>query len=272
MSRARAKADRDATADAAVEETLGKLLEAVGDLRTAAIGAVAEAFWAAAAAEHAPDAARAARDRLSAHLERFAVLIARLRDGDAAAGLEPELMARLREETGRSAASRGAASRGGAARGDAASNEAAWDDATWDDATWDEMTAFVADGYFLHTLLKGPAGATPRDAASFATRAHELLEGAVAKTSDAARTLMTERAERRAQSVAEARKLTRRTLDDLRELTLGIQLIALNASVEAARAGAAGRGFAVIAQEIQVLSDRAQKSVEAISQGIARDL
>lgn len=47
-------------------------------------------------------------------------------------------------------------------------------------------------------------------------------------------------------------------------------LLALNATIESARAGAAGRGFAIVASEVKVLAGQSEKAAEEIKSIIAR--
>jgi methyl-accepting chemotaxis protein len=115
-----------------------------------------------------------------------------------------------------------------------------------------EATAALAQGSKAIAQQGARAAEASRGALASAAQNRAVVSDAVARLVD-----LKEFVGASAQEVAALGAVTRRItgfIGTIRELADATQLIALNAAIEAARAGRDGRGFAVVAEEVRTLA------------------
>lgn len=113
------------------------------------------------------------------------------------------------------------------------------------------------------------------DAAGSARQAEQQVQQSqriIVQSIDGMR-LLADDVEHASESVLELEKLSQGigvVLDVIRTIAEQTNLLALNAAIEAARAGEAGRGFAVVADEVRTLANRTQQSTHEIQHIISQ--
>ena len=87
------------------------------------------------------------------------------------------------------------------------------------------------------------------------TRASDSM-GEISRSTDESKELISRLSEQSAQIIRIARVIT--------DISMQTNILAINASIEASRAGAAGKGFSVVASEIKKLSEQTKKAAAEI--------
>lgn len=116
------------------------------------------------------------------------------------------------------------------------------------------------------------AAATALDATARARQTVSAGEGRIATALDHVTRLADQATQlgARVEGLTSTLALVARAATDIDAIARTTNLLALNASIEAARAGSAGRGFMVVAQEVKQLSARTQEATQRI--GASLDL
>ncbi|MEM9429472.1 MAG: methyl-accepting chemotaxis protein [Pseudomonadota bacterium] len=144
-------------------------------------------------------------------------------------------------------------------------------DVIWADQSLSEaVDGFVVQAYFVRAQLSGPARADDGELMRLAELTSGSLFASLETATQAVQAKLADLARVEQETSDQVRDLTINTVSKLNDLTRSIQMIAINASIEAGRAGEAGRGFYVIANEIRELSSNAQSAVDGVSKGLQR--
>ena len=226
--------------ETASTRAFAKALELVMQLSALANRATVLAYRTLSATDSSRDAREMHRDAYRETVDAFTTIVAALKEGSKTLGVSEGVARKLERMLW--------------ARSDISS----------------AVDGFVTQAYFVLAQLAAPKGAENAEL----HRLSEMTCDTVATSLDSAASIVQDliaEATRSDKTKHEAvRNLTHRTIRRLDQVTNSINIIAVNARIEASRAGDAGKSFGVIAEEVRLLSEEAQKAVNDVRSGMAQ--
>jgi len=123
----------------------------------------------------------------------------------------------------------------------------------------DEIGDQVGQVIQLNTAMNGSATRV----ITVSQQGKTFMDNLVGKTEDVSR--MTGLIEENSEKLSKSTHSIRNILAPMIEMTKQTNILSLNASIEASRAGAAGKGFIVIADEIRKLASESNNSIQTVS-------
>ncbi|MBB6735436.1 methyl-accepting chemotaxis protein [Cohnella sp. CBP 2801] len=125
-----------------------------------------------------------------------------------------------------------------------------------------EMTGRIGEQVQMVISANSEMGQSATEVEEAGRRGTEYMAGLMNKTGQTEEMTrsMVEKVDKLRDSTGSIRKI----LDVLGNLTKQTNILSLNATIEAARAGAAGKGFMVVADEIRKLADQSRQSISVV--------